>query len=120
MRYKIERRSPRHIGEISWALDFPVQEQDFPSEDGVVNFKGWVVHTSGAEVFFVVQVAGQTRSYPLNVARPDVVEHVAKTKALAHAREACGFSRQAVAADVIELGFECDGLIGWVATLTRA
>lgn len=77
-------------------------------------FRGWVLSNSGREVCVAAKASGVTRCYPLNSTRADVVELVLMERPEGHEKLVCGFRVDLKVDDVVDVGFECDGVIFWV------
>lgn len=75
---------------------------------------GWVWPTAGGHtVRLATRQQGVTRSYPLNVQRPDVVQAM-QAEVPAAATNYCGFQYSVKAEAGFEIGFEIDGWLFWL------
>ena len=116
--------SVKHISSSSenikaWALDMPVHGAEATIVHGRLNIRGWAISYQEIPLHLVVKYNNQSYSYPFSVTRPDVISAIFQEPAEHHPHLRCGFSIQSHAAAEIKLGFEHDGLIDWMATLTR-
>lgn len=118
--YSVKHISSSSANIKAWALDIPVHGAEATIVHGRLNILGWAISHQNMTLHLVVKYNNQTYSYPFSVARPDVIRAVFQEPAELHSHLRCGFSVQIIAAAEIKLGFEHDGLIEWMATLTRA
>lgn len=75
---------------------------------------GWVWPTSTAEVQLATRQGGVTRSYPMNVERPDVVQSLQVECDNGSASSVCGFKYTVLGGKDFEIGFEIDGWLFWL------
>lgn len=75
---------------------------------------GWVWPTSAAEVQLATRQGGVTRSYPMNVERPDVVQSLQVECDNGSASSVCGFKYTVLGGKDFEIGFEIDGWLFWL------
>ena len=96
-----------------WCLDFPKTGQTFDEpellENGL-NFQGWVLPQEGREAKPYFRLGAQTRYFPLEMKRTDVVARVLNEPVEGNPKTQCGF-REHVPMDASAgfFGFEVDG-----------
>ena len=105
-----------------WNLDSP---QPGMEVEGTFNLVGWALAHEGQQgrLHFVVQGRDGTYSYRMNSERADVAQAVLKRDPSLTKGLMLGFILQMQLSqiqDSLRLGFETDGLIQWVATLSTA
>lgn len=105
---------------IKHSLDSPLDGMGFNvnHERGLL-LAGWVlVSDSLSQVFLVVRYSGVTRSYPLNIDRPDVVSQVLAVDPAGHPLLRCGFHYEMPMCGDLEVGFYIDGSVVWLCSVS--
>lgn len=102
---------------VRWALDAPGCGEPVAVGAGGVHLAGWLLSETEAPCWLALRCGGQTRCYPLNVPRPDVIRAVLGEEGEGHARAVCGFSRSVPFIELLEIGVEREGVLSWFAQL---
>lgn len=97
-----------------WSLDSVQHDRIQQDEAARVIVSGWVWPKSAAEVRVAMRQEGVTRSYPMNVARPDVVQALQGECGAASGSSQCGFRYAVKRGTDFEIGFEVDGWLFWL------
>ena len=85
-----------------------------------MSVSGWVVGKTIKQVHTAVRQDGVTRSYPLNVAREDVLEVMQKECSTEALTPLCGFNYAVKSGAAFDVGFEVEGWIFWVYSIEPA
>ena len=75
---------------------------------------GWAWGKTSRPINIAVRQEGVTRSYPLNVERPDVVQALAENPGERWGDVICGFKYKVKNNAAFDIGFEVDGWIFWL------
>ncbi len=121
-----QKQGDRALAQIiyKWSLGSPKHGAKYkPTE--AVEIRGWAIghpdkHTM---LHLVIQAQAHTFSYPLNVARPDVLKTILKSDTTERDELVCGFSRWLPAKDFedgVNIGFETEGIIHPAARISLA
>ena len=122
--WKIEKtvKSPPEKVVSHWILDTPENGKEMAGDEIIL--AGWALaadQSAQARLHLVLRLPGGTRSYPLELDRCDVIKHVFNEAAASHPSRRCGFQISLPLAEVetcLEIGFETNGLIQTVASLS--
>ena len=102
---------------VRWALDAPGRGEPVAVGAGGGHLAGWLLSETEAPCWLALRYGGQTRCYPLNVPRPDVIRAILGGEGESHPRLICGFARQVPLLDLLEIGVEREGVLSWFAQL---
>ena len=124
MKWHVEKINEKQLAEVvtRWSLDSPQDGTEFRES---LRLAGWAIAQAGQQgrLHFVVQGRDGTYSYRMNSERDDVANLVLKTDPSLTKGLMLGFNLQLERHQIegaLKLGFETDGLIQWVATLSLA
>jgi hypothetical protein len=78
---------------------------------------GWVIPKNHENLNIVFRYGGLTRSYDLNIDRPDILEKFARTTSEAKAPIRCGFKYAVPMSSLIEIGIEHDMRLYWIESV---
>jgi hypothetical protein len=123
MRWSIEQINEKQLAEVvtRWHLDSPQAGTEVAES---LILAGWALAPKGQQgrLHFVVQRRDGIYSYRMNSERDDVASAELKTDPSLTKGLMLGFSLQLERhiREPLRLGFETDGLIQWVATLSIA
>jgi hypothetical protein len=122
--WKIEKavKSPPEKVVSRWNLETPVNGKEMAGDEIIL--AGWALaadQPAQARLHLVLRLPGGTRSCPVELDRCDVIKHVFNEAAANHPSRSCGFHVSLTCAEAesgLEIGFETDGLIQTVASLS--
>lgn len=97
-----------------WSFDSVRDDRIQRDEDARVIVSGWAWPKSPAEVRLAVRQDGITRSYPMNVERPDVVQALQGESGAGFGPPCCGFRYTVRGGNEFQIGFEVDGWLFWL------
>lgn len=104
----------------AWHLDSPRNDEAAEAiGDDRFMLRGWALSGDGAPVHVAVEINGETKCYPMNTRRADVVQSILKEDPVDHPRLRCGFELQLRAAKELRYGFEVGSRITWIHRLRR-
>jgi hypothetical protein len=122
MKWRVEQIDDKQLAEVvtRWNLDSPQDGTEFGES---LRLAGWALTKEGEQgrLHFVLQGRDGTYSYRMNSERADVAQLVLKTDTSLTKGLMLGFNLQLERHQIegaLKLGFETDGLIQWVATLS--
>lgn len=94
-------------------------EQTEPADDNKEELfvQGWVIPKDHEKLNIVFRYGGLTRSYDLNIDRPDILEKFARTTSKASVPLRCGFRYAVPAGTHIEIGIEHDMRLYWIESV---
>jgi hypothetical protein len=123
MKYNIEGYQDSKIPKVvdRWNLDSP--QAGSQMEDQGLLLGGWAIAAEGSQfrLHFVLRFQDGTFSYPMNTERHDVIRSVLQREPDQMGGLMFGFNLHLDPNQLREsfrLGFETDGLIQWVATIS--
>ena len=124
MKWSIEQINEKQLAEVvsRWNLDSPKAGTEIGES---LRLAGWALAPEGQQgrLHFVVQRRDGTYSYRMNSERDDVAQVLLKRDPSLTKGLMLGFNLQMERHQIespLKLGFETDGLIQWVATLSIA
>jgi len=124
VKWRVEQIDEKQLAEVvtRWNLDSPQAGEEIGES---LRLAGWAVAQTGQQgrLHVVVQGRDGTLSYRMNSERADVATAILKTDPMLVKELMLGFILQMELSqiqDSLRLGFETDGLIQWVASLSIA
>ncbi len=97
-----------------WALE---KTETADGKKNELFLHGWVIPKDHENLNIAFRYGGLTRSYDLNIERPDILERFAQTSSEANAPLRCGFKYAVPRNSLIEIGIEHDMRLYWIESV---